>query len=268
MKKEVVADYHEILWECGTEPVFTLAALARKNLCTQPADSFAMLDIGDSQSELTVFEKGVPIISRIIFWGSESPSGTADGQLEVLAKTVNGSLAGVKVFISGNVISGEITAQLAKTLANGLQGERLTAGEDKILSAAIYGLKKVTEQGGEPELCIRIKQPDNTNINLASLDLKKWGVRVGALVLILLLLPYVEALVLKPHLAKKVAAFKTEAARLTVIDRELDFPPLPEIEPAALSGCVVYFFQVRAARHTIRFAVAEQPWRNFFAWRV
>ena len=38
-----------------------------------------------------------------------------------------------------------------------------------------------------------------------------------------LLLPYAEALLLKSHLAGKVSAFQTEAARETVIDRELDF---------------------------------------------
>jgi hypothetical protein len=38
-----------------------------------------------------------------------------------------------------------------------------------------------------------------------------------------LLLPYVEALALKPHLEKRVADFKVEAKRLEVIDREKDF---------------------------------------------
>ena len=52
---------------------------------------------------------------------------------------------------------------------------------------------------------------------------KAWAKRAVLLVAAVLLLPYAEALMLKPHLAKKVAAFKTEAARLTVIDRELDF---------------------------------------------
>lgn len=67
VKKEVVADYHEILCAGGTNPVFTLAALARRNLCVRPDDSCTMLDIGSRQSELTGFEKGVPGNSRIIF---------------------------------------------------------------------------------------------------------------------------------------------------------------------------------------------------------
>jgi hypothetical protein len=220
VKKEVVADYREILNACGLKPVFTLAALARRNLCAQPPDSFTMLDVGNGQSELTVFEKGVPANSRIIFWGSENISNPADAKLEALAQAINGSLTGTKLFISGNKISEGFTSQLAKSLGNGWQCERLESANNDNCSAAVSGLKKF---GGDPALIIRVEQTSGAAASLASLDLKKWGTRVGALVAALLLLPYAEALLLKPHLAKKVAAFKAEAVRLTVIDRELDF---------------------------------------------
>jgi hypothetical protein len=223
VKKEVVADYHEILRACGTEPVFTLAALARRNLRAPPSDSCTMLDIGSSQSELTVFEKGVPTISRIIFWGSENMSRPADANLDALTKALKGNPAATKIFISGGKIPEDFTTRLATSLGNGWQCERIEAMDGKGRSAAISGLQKSVGQGRDPALLIRVKQAGGVATSLAQLDLKKWGTRAGLLVAALLLLPYAEALLLKPHLAKKVAAFKAEAVRLTVIDRELDF---------------------------------------------
>jgi len=253
VKKEVVADYHEILRACGTDPVFTLAALARRNLCPQPPDSFAMLDIGNSQSELTLFEKGVPASSRIIFWGGENLSDATKDKLDELTQSINGNLAGRKLFITGQKISEAFTARLASALGNGCQCERLEVAAGGAVaqasrrclseapvssqsgnspagrlchyecSAAISGLQKFTEQGGEPPLLLRLEQTSGAAASFADLDWKKWGTRIGSLVAALVLLPYAEALLLKPHLAKKVAAFKAEVVRLKVIDRELDF---------------------------------------------
>jgi hypothetical protein len=223
VKKEVIADYEEVLRACGTEPVFTLAALARKNLCASSGDSFALLDIGGSQSELTGFEKGVPTASRIIFWRSENASGPADARLNELAKAINGNLTGTKLFISGDKISGEFITRLGNILGNGRQYERLETAVGEGCSAAIAGLQKSADQNGRSLLMIRTTQTSVATTNWASLDLKKWGVRAGALVIALLLLPYAEAFLLKSHLEKKVAGFKAEQLRLMVIDRELDF---------------------------------------------
>ena len=72
-------------------------------------------------------------------------------------------------------------------------------------------------------MVIRLEPASSATTGLAALDWKTWGARRGVLAAALLLLPYAEALLLKPHLERKVAAFKTEAERLKVIDRELDF---------------------------------------------
>jgi hypothetical protein len=222
VKKEMVADYQELLAACGTNPVFTLAALARNRLCPQPPETCAMLDIGNSQSELTCFDKGIPSVSRIIFWGSDVISGAADAGPAALAQTIKGSLAGTKLFVSGNKISDEFTARLTKVLGDGWQCERLEVISGEGHSAAIAGLQKCADQDGFPLLAIRVKQ-SGAAASMATPEVKEWAKRAVLLVAAVLLLPYAEALLLKPHLAKKVAAFKTEAARLTVIDRELDF---------------------------------------------
>ena len=223
VKKEVVTDYQEILRACGTEPVFTLTAVARRNLCADSLNDFTMLDIGGGHSELTVFEKGVPASSRIVFWGGENPAGPADATMDTLAQTIRGSLKGTKLFVSGNGIAEDFTARLTGSLGHVCQCEPLKVEPRGGSSAAISGLQKFTAQGRDPSLLIRVEQKGGNTTGLAEQDLKKWGIRAGLLVGALLLLPYVEALLLKPHLAKKVAAFKVEAARLTVIDRELDF---------------------------------------------
>jgi hypothetical protein len=247
VKREVVADYHEIFRACGTEPVFTLAALMRSKLCTQATDSFTMLDIGNNQSELTGFEKGVPTNSRIIFSGSENISD--DAKFDALAQAIRTSSNGTKLFLFGNKISTEPAARLAKSLGNDWQCERLEAAGGAGRSAAISGLQKFVEQGTEPSLIIRLEHASGAVASLATLDLKKWGLRAGVLVAVLLLLPYAEALLLKSHLTKKVAAFKTEAARLTIIDRELDFLRyLKQSQPPYLDA--LYIFSKAAPRGT------------------
>lgn len=223
VKKEIVADYEEMLRACGTEPVFTLAAMARRNLCAEPGQDFAMLEIGKAQSELTVFEKGVPAGSRIIFWGGENPSGPPDSRVDALAQSIKAGLAGTKLFVSGNGVSEDFATRLGNSLSNGCRCERLNVAPSGGGSAAISGLQKFSERNADPSLLIRVEQKSATVNSLTAVDLKKWGMRAGVLAAALLLLPFAEALVLKPQLAKKVAAFKAEAARLTVVDRELDF---------------------------------------------
>lgn len=243
VKKEIVADYQEILRACGTEPVFTLAAVARKNLIVRLPDSFALLDIGNSQSEMTVFEKGVPANSRIIFWDGSNKTALTTAQLGALVTNLNGALKGIKLFLSGNHVSTDFPERLADSLGNGCQVERIVAVGNN--STALAGLKKVTELNALPSLCIRLEHKRDAAASLATLDLKKWGIRAGALVAAWLLLPYAEALLLKPHLEKKVAAFKTESARLVVIDRELEFlRGLKQSQPPYLD--VLYVFSKSA----------------------
>jgi Tfp pilus assembly protein PilN len=224
VRKEVVAEYSDILRACGTEPVFTLAALARWNYCGQPADSFAMLDIGASQAELTTFENGVPTASSIIFWDGKNAGSATDVQLGGLAQNVKGGLAGMKLFVSGNGVSKDFAGRLERALGRSCECKSVETTQAEGGSAAVLGLEKFAAQNGSPTLLIRLQQATvASSASFADLDLKKWGTRVGALVAAVLLLPYAEAFLLKPHLEKKVAAFKTGAERLVVIDRELDF---------------------------------------------
>jgi len=231
VKKDGLAEYHEILQAAGLEPVFILAAMARRQLCAPPTGSFALLDIGTTQSELTIFENALPAASRILFWDGRNASQPEAADLNALAQGIKGiqgleaGLNGTKLFVSGNGIAREFTERLTQSLGNGCQCERLEAGPVDSGSAALAGLAKFASPGAAPGLTIRL-EPGGSNgsaTRWAAWDWKKWGARAGALVAAALILPYAEALLLTPHLQRTVAAFKTEAKRLEMIDRELDF---------------------------------------------
>src|SRR5438270_71868 len=83
VKKEVLQEYSEILSGCGLSPLFTLAALARSSLCSTSLGSFAILDIGQSQSELISFDNGVPGAIRILPWGGENITQAVEKRLEI-----------------------------------------------------------------------------------------------------------------------------------------------------------------------------------------
>ncbi len=223
VKKELVAEYYEILRACWTEPAFTLASMARWNFGGQPANAFAMLDIGATQSELTVFENSVPASSRIIFWDGKNTSSLPDAQLETLAQSIKGGVAGTRLFVSGNSISKDFAERLERSLGNGCRCERLESAPSMGNSAAISGLEKFAAVGGGPPLVIRLQPTSVSAASFASVDWKTWGTRIGVLLAAALLLPYAEAFLLRPHLEKKVAEFKAESQRLTVIDCELGF---------------------------------------------
>lgn len=222
VKKELVADYRELLRGCGTEPVFTLAAMARWNYCGQPAGAFTMLDIGGRQLELTNYENSVPTASRILFWDGQNGSDPAGPGADALAQKIKGGLAGSKLLITGHGISKNSAGRLAQALGKGYACEQPEGpGGDGL--AAIGGLEKFAAQGAAPPLLIRWEPAGGATAGWTDWDVKKWGARAGALAAAALILPYAESLLLRPHLERKVAAFKTEAKRLAVIDREQDF---------------------------------------------
>jgi hypothetical protein len=92
-------------------------------------------------------------------------------------------------------------------------------------SAAVLGLKKSAGQnGGVPPLILQVqpKQADGA-FNWNEETFRKLAVAAVILLCAALLLPYAEAILLKPFLSRKLVAFESEAQRLPAIDKELDF---------------------------------------------
>jgi Tfp pilus assembly PilM family ATPase len=260
VKKEVLQEYSRILTGCGVNPVFTLAALARSGLCRQPRGAYAMLDIGRSHSELMCFEDGVPTSIRILPWGGEDltrsiaralgitrdeaeklkinldqePAGSAErGQkiqdamadaLEALAAGIRGNWAGQALYLSGrSARHKDLAPQLARHLGGVTDCERLELMPGTGRSAAMLGLKRASEkEGGIQPVILQLTEgsPGGTE---ARPKLLKLAALAGLLVIALASFPYLEALVLKARLAKKLAVVKADKGRLAMIDRELGF---------------------------------------------
>ena len=223
LKKEWLADYQEILRACGADPVFTLASVARWHAGGQAPGSFAMLEVGPTQSELTFFENAVPASARMVFSTGLDAAKPSQPALDALAQSIKDGLGGARLYVSGSGLSREFVERLERTLANGCRCELLAGTPADGGTAALAGLEKMAAQSSDSLLLIGVEPTAGGSATWATLDWKKWGGRIAALALAALLLPYAEALLLKWHLERKVAAFKKEAERLTVIDRELDF---------------------------------------------
>ncbi|MEO6183812.1 MAG: pilus assembly protein PilM [Verrucomicrobiota bacterium] len=254
VKKELIEDYSEILSACGMNPVFTVAAMARAGHCSQPPQSYAVLDIGRSHSELLSFENGAPGSICILPWGGESVTGTIqeklgvshdeaeklklrsendlDGELaskvgraveaslETLAGCIRSKWSGQKLYLSGrSVRQKDFATRLANYFGAGAKCEVIEIPEES-LSAAIAGLKKSNETPGSPPLVVlQLNETKNGERTVAYSQPRKWAALAAALAVILLFLPYAEAILLKSRTAKKLSAAQAESGRLAVIDR-------------------------------------------------
>ena len=288
VKKEVIQEYWEILSGCGVTPVFTLAGMARSSLRPQSLGACALLDIGRCHSELMSFDNGVPTAVRILPWGGESLThaieqglgigrdeaeklklrwaqeslpdaevrrkvqAALEAELDSLVGAINGHWTGQTVYLSGKSARlKELSSQLARRLGAGVNCESLEppAGEGR--SAATVGLKTAAESGGEcPPLVIQLT-PTNGTAGPARRNSLKWAVVAALLGLGLLAFPYGEALLLKSRLARKLAAIQADKARLTTIDRELDFLRyLKQSQPPYLDAL---FLLAKAAPQGARF---------------
>jgi Tfp pilus assembly PilM family ATPase len=256
VKKEVIEEYTELLSDCGVSPAFTVAALARQDLCPKAMRQQALLDIGRHHSELISFENSFPKTIRVLPWGGEAITRVIEeklgstrteaeelklkfvqGQLgqeaeqkvqaamqealDGLAKAVNGQNLGEKIYLTGQSVRlKDLAPGLARRLAPGLICEAIEPVAAAGRSAAILGLKIATEQtGGRSPLFIKGKQV-NGGPGVARPAPWKLIALAGSFALGLLLLPYFEAITLKPFLARKLAALKEDRHKLALIDAE------------------------------------------------
>ncbi len=152
---------------------------------------------------------------RVLSWGAESIKSGAEAG-EAAAKNLNGALTGRKIFVCG----GEIPAQLSARLGASYELLKVPAGEGR--SAAVLGLKKSVEEGTAPLLLFQTEQGNGKTgfAHPAPLKLAAYAV---ALALGLLLLPYAEAILLKPYVTRKVSTIEAQTNRLETINREKNF---------------------------------------------
>ncbi len=217
VRMEVVAEYSELLAECGVSPIFTLAALARSYLCPRPPGAYAVLEMGRDHSELLAFDHGVPVALRILPWGEENLA-----SLDALTAAINRNGSGQRLYLIGkSAQQEEVAAWLANGLGGGVVCEPVEFLPGEGQSAAILGLKNAVEQEAGHRLVVLQIQAAKTGLALAEPVLRKWAALAGLLLLGCLLFPYAEAVLLKPYLSKKLVAAKASRGTLAIIDREL-----------------------------------------------
>lgn len=232
VKKEVIEEYRDMLAPCGLEPVFTLAALARNFLCPLPNGTHALLDVGNNRLELVIFENGVPTAIRLLPTAAELPI------WDSVSKAASANWNGNKIYLTG--ANGEMVSQVVRRLSGSSECALLAV--EPGASAAILGLKKSVEQNEGAQLLIlqNRAKPSAGRFDASSPELKPWLLRAAVLIFLLVSLPYIEALVMKPFLARKLAALKADKGRLATIDNELDFlRSLKQSQPPYLDALFV-----------------------------
>lgn len=219
VKKDRVEEYASLLFAAGLNPSFTPAAMARSYLCPQPLGSCALIDFAASQLELISFENGVPATLRVF---PQSSNNGADSRLQSIATAL---ATAKKVYVTGNGASSDFAADLKSKF--GIASERLETASTTGCSAAVLGLKKSAEGNITPapllfQAAAKPAAIGGFKFTQPSLP-KKWAIAAAVMLAALLILPYAEALLLKGHLAKRIAALKTGQGNLSTIDHEYDF---------------------------------------------
>ncbi|HVY72406.1 MAG TPA: hypothetical protein VHH73_20895 [Verrucomicrobiae bacterium] len=225
VKKEVVREYAGLLSGCGLNPVFTLAALARNAVCPSLPGAYSVLAVNGTQSELISYEGGNPASVRVLSWGEASVLDSLSSAVEALANRLPGKGLGERLYLVGRFTGQkEVAAALTQRLGGRAVCEAVEAPAGPGNSAATLGLRRMDETGNTDALIsLQGEVAGPAAARSRSPAPWKWAIAASVLLVLFAGLPYVEALVLKPSLARTLERIKSSKARLSAIDREYDF---------------------------------------------
>lgn len=227
VKKEALREFEEILQACGASPIFTPAAVARVALCPRIPGASAILEIGKTHTELLVLNNGSPASLRILNWG-----GTTDLQqagaitendfntaVQRLAAMLPNSDAPQKLWVGG-LARDQVATTLARLLDRPCEA---LAKFDSKPSTALAGMLRAAETNTallelKTDAVVEAQQKEGPPTAIT-----KWAATAGVLLAAALLVPQMEAWIMKPRLEKTLAAVKADRGRLKQIDDELDF---------------------------------------------
>jgi len=169
---------------------------------------------------------------RIFPCGAENLAAT-DGTLDTIVRSIRMQV-GRALFLTGMGDHRQLAENLARKLGDGIECRWVGAEPGAGRSAAMLGLKQwADDKGGPPPLILRTKPKpirgaaaiSNIACKFQTSDplLRKRSLLAVVLLISLLVLPYAQALLLKPFVAHKIAVIESQRDRLTTIDRELSF---------------------------------------------
>ena len=257
VKKEVIEEYIALLAPLDADPTFTLAALARLGAIPDSSPPFAVLDIGPTHSELTLVEAGVAPSVQILPWGesrivdqlavasgqtreqavanlaklsvnslttadsnqAQSMPAALDEVMRQLVATLPGTATTLPLWIAGSPTLAPLLKARPETF-NSTRSFPVPTGPGR--TAATVGLQQTLALGASGLITLQIKPVAAPNTTIRSLPHRQIAV-AAALLLGVLLFPYLEALLFQPRLARRLAALQAGQPQLTAIDRELSF---------------------------------------------
>lgn len=256
VKPELLEDSRSICEAAGLAPRFVLAGLARSALCADRSGTFSILNLEPNGCELITFSNGTPEGIRTLRWGSGALVERLAAQLGLtideattvyrsplidrpkldvlrqifqalvgsLAQQIQEAWLGERVYLCGSLPGTlDFDDQLAKALRPGLRTERLPVQTHLGFTAANQGARdwQLRFPKSEP-LCLQRREEEPTAAPRESASLR-WGLLATVLLLCLLSLRYVEPLLGRPRLARRIAEVEAQKAALPKIEQELTF---------------------------------------------
>lgn len=274
VRRELVEEYAGVLEDCGVAPIFTVAALVRASACPQPSGNYAILDFGRQQSELVVFEDGVPLSVRLVAWGGEDLNRSLISQLGVDAEeaeriklrldqhsvpegefgqkiqsALNASLdlltallklngKVTRIFLTGKTARNrDLAPDLSQRL--GVTCERVEIPNAIGVTAAILGARRACERGGGLPPMVLGRQSIVIAQAVNPPALWKWAAAAVLLLLGVLAMPYAEAYWRKDALSARLMRIRSQADQLPTIEREYGFLEFLKANQAPYSDALV-----------------------------
>jgi hypothetical protein len=209
VRKETVREYEELIHDAGADAVFTVAALARVGLCPATPLPFALLNVETAESELTLFDQGIPTALRALPGGSAGVKAVADA---IDPKQIPGKL----------LVAGSMANAFQQAAPAGPAREIVKYEPGLGHSAATLAMKHIPDGRGALPILLGMDAVRAPEIKVRRAPWKWAGIAAG-LLLCLLLASHIEALIGKPLLERQLAKIEAQRGVLAVIDRELGF---------------------------------------------
>ncbi len=232
VRKEVIDDYRGIFWEAGIRAEFTLSVFARELLCSWPEAPHAMLEASGSYCEVAWFEAGVPAGVKII--------SSAGNVAAALAAATSAKI----ICVSGDAAAKTV---ICEKLSAGFDCRSVHVPGATGVSAATLGLRKALAENLALPRLQSTRPPAKVLHGFSREDFVQGenGRRLalaGALLVLLLLLPFGEALLFRPFLGWKLAAVKSRREQfISIVDPEMHFlQALKQRQPPYLDAMYLF----------------------------
>lgn len=232
VRKEVIDDYRGLFSEAGVRAEFTLSVFARELLCSWPEAPHALLAAEGNYCEVAWFDAGAPAGLKIIPAGGNAAA--------ALAAATSAKI----ICVSGDT---DERKAICEKLAGAFDCRPLVVPGARGVSAATIGLQKALDDQIPLPRLQSTRAPARVSLGFSREDFgqgengRRLALAAGLLVL-LILLPFGEALLFRPFLGWKLAAVKRQREQfVATVDPELHFfQALKQRQPPYLDAMYLF----------------------------